>query len=50
LPAFAIDLSHADFRADAKKAGKRHSSLLTEDLPDLIEKLLEQPELGDRIP
>lgn len=50
MPAFAIDLSHPDFRADAKKAGKRHPSLLTEDLPNLIEKLLEQPELGDRIP
>lgn len=50
MPVFAIDLSHPDFRADAKKAGKRHPSLLTEDLPDVIDMLLEQPELGDRIP
>jgi len=49
LPAFAIDLTHPDFRIDAKKAGKRHPTLLTQDLPDLIDKLLEDPELGDRI-
>jgi hypothetical protein len=50
LPAFAIDLSHPDFRADAKKAFKRHPSLRTEDLPSLIDRILETPEIGDRIP
>jgi mRNA-degrading endonuclease RelE of RelBE toxin-antitoxin system len=49
LPAFAIDLSHPDFRNDAKRAGKRHPSLLKEDLPKLIDSLKEQPEIGDRI-
>jgi hypothetical protein len=49
LPPFAIDDSQADFRAEARRAGKRHPSLLREDLPEIIEKLLEQPELGDQI-
>jgi hypothetical protein len=50
LPAFAIDLSHPDFRADLKKALKRHPSLSTDDLPNLIDRILETPEIGDRIP
>lgn len=49
MTAFAVDDSQPDFRAEAKKSGKRHPSLLREDLPELIDKLIEQPELGDRI-
>jgi hypothetical protein len=50
LPAFEIDVSHPDFGTDLKQAFKRHPSLRTEDLPNLINRILENPEIGDRIP